>query len=404
MKQVRRFFALYWQALVSGAVILVVVMGLLGFRLGSVTPGMSSAELEFINTTLSLEQLIANPLYLPMKLPMWLLHETGQASIFTLRAVGALFGVVTVIMFYFLLRRWHTRRVALLTAFLLIVSSWFLQVSRLALPYILFAFAMTALIAAAAVLADKRSTRLQILAVVVAVAVSLYIPGIAWLVAIMALWQVPVIKRLLGSMSLLQIVLSIVLFGTIVAPLFYAFYVTPDLLKVWLAVPGEIIPLEWLRRILVLPVFLTAQGPMEPVYNLGRLPLLDVFTTVIVILGAYSYYFKAKLRRTQLLVVLGGLAAVLIALNGPTFLPLLLPIVFIVATAGLTLLLQQWFTVFPRNPLARGIGVLTIAIVVSITGMYHARRYFVAWAGNPETRTTFIYQLDTAADPSDDTR
>lgn len=396
MKKVRRFFSLYWQTILSALAILIVVAGLLGFRLGKLTPGLSSSELAFIENASSIENISANPLFAPMKLPILGLQHIGVDRVAAYRGVGAVFGIVTVLLFYFLLRRWHTRRVALLTSFLFIVSSWFLQVSRLALPYVLFAFGVALLMTVAANIHDKHASKLSLLLATVSLATILYIPAMAWFILILLIWRPSAIKSGFGQTPNVLKVVGVLFFIVLVAPLAYALVRDPTLVGEWLGLPTELIPLEWVRRILVLPIFLTAQGPLEPVYNLGRLPLLDVFTTVLVILGIYSYYFKAKLLRTQMFGLLAIVATMLIAFNGPTFLSLLLPIVFIIAAAGLTLLLQQWFTVFPNNPIARSIGVITIAVVISITGVYHARRYFVAWAGNPDTRGEFIYPLDNS--------
>ncbi len=394
MKKVRQFSSLHGQTIVSALAILAVVVGLLGFQLGTLTPGMSKAEVLFIESSTDIGDIVANPLNGLMKLPLWALQYFEQASPLTTRAVGAFFGVLTIVLFYFVMRRWHTRRISLLAAFMFIVSSWFLQISRLALPYILLAFGVAALIAIAAVIHDRHTSRFGLVISTISIALLLYIPGMAWFVLILLLWQLADVKKVINDTTKVQKALGLGLLLILLAPLGYAFYRDVSLMQAWLGLPTEYLVVEWLRRILVLPIFLTAQGPLEPVYNLGRLPLLDVFTTVMVVIGIYSYYFKAKLRRTVLLVLMAIVATLLIALNGPDFLPLLLPLVFIVAGAGLTLLLQQWFTVFPRNPLARTMGVLTIALVIGITGVYHIRRYFVAWSGNPDTRSEFIYLLD----------
>lgn len=394
MKKVRQFISLYWQTLLGAFLILTIVTGLLGYKLGAVVPALSNTEVVFVSSSSSIDKIVADPLNLFMKLPMFALQYFDHATPTTLRAVGAFFGVVTVLLFYFVLRKWHTRRAALLTSFLFIVSSWFLQISRLALPYILLAFGVISLIAIAGFIIDKNTKRYMLLLSLVALTLLVYIPGMLWLISIVGIWQLPNIRRVAKNTAVLHKVFLFFLVALILLPLTRALYLAPDLVNELLVLPKEFIPLEWIRRILVLPIFLTAQGPQEPVYNLGRLPLLDVFTTVLVVLGIYSYYFKAKLQRTQLILVLTIVSVVIIALNGPTFIPLLLPLAFIVAGAGLTLLLQQWFTVFPRNPIARSLGVITIAAVIAITGMYHVRRYFIAWSGNPDTRNEFIYLLD----------
>src|SRR5690606_11736405 len=155
MRALKRFFILHGQTILSTIVILTVVIGLLGYRLGSMVPGFSQAEISFINSSSDLSKIIANPLNAPMKLPIWAMLQFGLDTPGWLRAVGASFGVITVLLFYFILRQWHTRRTALLTSFLFIIGSWFLQTSRLALPYILLAFAVSCLIVIARILYDQ---------------------------------------------------------------------------------------------------------------------------------------------------------------------------------------------------------------------------------------------------------
>ncbi len=394
MGKIRRFFALYWQTMAAAIVVLAVVVGLLGFQLGTIVPGMSAAEVAFVDSASSIEKIIENPLNIMMKLPLLALQHFGYATPLSVRAVGATFGVLTVLLFYAAMRQWHTQRTALLTSFLLIVSSWFLQISRLALPYILLAFGVILLITIARILHNKQASKRGVWCAALAAVSLVYTPSLVWFLILIGIWQFPAITRQLRSLGAdSKVLLTIALLG-LLAPFVYASYRDISVLQQAFAIPSSFIPYEWLQRLLVLPVFVTAQGPLDPTYNLGRLPLLDVFTTTLMVLGVYAYYFKLKLQRTQLFIVMTILASVIIALNGPVFLPLLMPIVFIVAGSGLTLLLQQWFTVFPRNPIARSVGVLTIALVIGITGVYHTRRYFVAWAGNPETRNEFIYLLE----------
>jgi hypothetical protein len=112
----------------------------------------------------------------------------------------------------------------------------------------------------------------------------------------------------------------------------------------------------------------------------------------LVAFGVYWYFFLRRLDRTKLL--LGGLVggAILSALSIDA-LPILLPFIYLLAGAGMTLLLQQWFTVFPRNPLARNIGVGLIAVLLAFVGYYHMHRYFVAWPHTPETKQAYSLRI-----------
>jgi hypothetical protein len=83
------------------------------------------------------------------------------------------------------------------------------------------------------------------------------------------------------------------------------------------------------------------------------------------------------------------LSLILTVLNGWLAMTIALPMFFVLVSAGLALFLQQWFTVFPRNPLARTVGITVVSFVVVLAGYYNLRHYFVAWPRNPDTRQVF---------------
>jgi len=52
-------------------------------------------------------------------------------------------------------------------------------------------------------------------------------------------------------------------------------------------------------------------------------------------------------------------------------------------------MLQQWFTVFPRNPFARSAGAILMTIVVLLAAYNGFSQYFIAWPNTPETKAVF---------------
>ena len=80
----------------------------------------------------------------------------------------------------------------------------------------------------------------------------------------------------------------------------------------------------------------------------------------------------------------GGFGAVDIAI----FLPLL----YIFIGGGLSFLLIQWLHVFPRNPIARMIGISMLSALVVLIAAYHLNRYFIAWPLSPQTKAAFSTQ------------
>jgi hypothetical protein len=118
-----------------------------------------------------------------------------------------------------------------------------------------------------------------------------------------------------------------------------------------------------------------------------------VFVSALFVLGCYAYYFQRRLDRTKILFGAMGLISILVALGGPVPVFLLVPFVYIVATAGMALMLQQWFTVFPRNPFARTVALLLIVSCVAFSIFYNTQHYFVAWPKSPATKAVFQQQI-----------
>lgn len=381
------------RSVVAVGLILLVGVLLLGYRLGGLTPGMSESEILFVESASNFKEVLLNPLYILQKLPLAALNMLNLASIVTTRAVTAFFALASALLFYFLVKQWHTRRIAVIVSLLFLSSSWFLQLGRIASPEIMYVFMpLVLLIMAFRLNAKERKFTAGVLVIVASL--SLYIPGLIWIVGAL---KFLFIKRLLKLYKKTSIAMRVgLVFGVLIllSPLIYAVVRDWHVVLDVLAIPNSIELIVWAKRLLLIPIFLTAQGPLMPMYNLGRLPLLDVFSVVMVILGAYWYYFRVTLLRTKVLFVMSGVSALLIAISGVDFMPLLLPVVFIIVAAGLSLLLQQWFTVFPRNPLARVVGAALITTAILVVGTYHIQRYFVAWSGSKATHRLFINQLD----------
>jgi hypothetical protein len=394
MKKLKVFVRTYWRTILGSILIASTLFGLLGFSLGTIPPGYSEGEIEFIESSSSLESIAENPLYTPLKLPLFVLQSFTEPTPLYTRAISTFYAAAAAVMLFYLLRKWYSPRVAILGGFLFASSSWFLHIGRLTEPYVLFMSGSAVLLGLSYLYYIKTSSRIRLGLLLIAAILSLYVPGMIWVMLAITLLSPTRVLRIYKEMAIVRRLALLLLFTLLISPLIWACIQEPKLILATLALPSEFMPLEWLKRLFVLPIFLFAQGPYEPEYNLGRLPLLDVFSSIMVLAGIYAYSFKLELLRTKILIALFAVTVLLVVLNGPAFLPYIMPAVFILISGGLALLLQQWFTVFPKNPLVRGLGITIVVIAVGLTAFYHTQRYFVAWNGNPDTRNTFIYSLD----------
>ncbi|HUP26039.1 MAG TPA: hypothetical protein VM124_00130 [Candidatus Limnocylindrales bacterium] len=392
MKHLRAWVLDTWRPLLAALAVVVVVGILLTFRIGSLTHGASLAEREYINTLQSGRQILNEPIFIVHKLPVYILFKLNIHRIGVYRLVSVFMAASMVVSTYFILKRWYSLRVALLGSWLALSAAATLHIGRLALPEASFLLFMPMV---AAIVWMHTTTRPHLALVMLSflTGFSLYIPGFFWLIVALYIWQRKdfweAIKTMRGELQLLCgfIIIFCVL------PLGLSAIQVPQNLLLAAGLPTHLPSISQIgKNILAVPMQLFIRGLNNPIYNLGRLPLLDVFSTVMIALGAYSLRYNLTHMRTQL--VLGGaiLFGILIAAGG---LPVtvLLPLLYLLAAGGIGFMLQQWFTVFPRNPLARIIATTLVSVTVVMASFYNINRYFIAWPQTPATRQAFNQSL-----------
>ncbi|MDQ3158981.1 MAG: glycosyltransferase family 39 protein [bacterium] len=395
IKSVKAFFVTNWQVIIGAIIVFTLVFGLFGYRLGDLTSGLSSNELQFVESSLSSEKILDNPTNIPQKGLIFAIDRLGLISNFSVRFISALLSMLTILLIFQLLRKWHTTRVTIFSCVLLTVSSWFVGVGRLATAQILLVLGVTLIIYVAEIIDDKnKHDSVKTILLVALGGLSLYIPGLIWLFLGMLTLKRKSIISTITNLKFYERILGCLVVFILLFPVIVLSISDIEFLKNILVIPVNFEPTEWLRRLVVIPIYLFAQGPLDPSINLSRLPLLDIFSSVLFLFGLYAYYFKQNLTRTKLIGVLLAVSAIIIAIDGHYFMPLLIPLVFIVIASGVELLIQQWLTIFPKNPLAQKLGVSLVVITIMLTGFYHIQRYFVAWTGSPETHEEFIHSLD----------
>jgi hypothetical protein len=115
----------------------------------------------------------------------------------------------------------------------------------------------------------------------------------------------------------------------------------------------------------------------------------------MLLLGLYAYRKKVRLERTIVYIVAFlcsvGLAAIN---NNQLYLYLCLPFLYLLIGEGISFMLTEWRSVFPRNPIARFVGTVLMSIAVLAACGYHLNRYFLAWMQAPETRAVYAKKVD----------
>lgn len=380
-----------WQVISTIAAVCGIIALLLFNRLFSLLPGYSQTEVLSAAASKDLATIFDNPINAPYKLVSFGYAQVTSDPLLATRLAAATFGVATLILFYVGMRNWYRRRVAFLATILFACSGWFLHTARLGSADILFPCSILLLTVCGYWIATASRSKLSYIAAVVALGLCAYVPGLIWLLALaLVVRRKDLILLSLRLSMWYRVGLAAALLLFVIIPLALAIIRNPHTGLELLGLPSQVPNIiDVLKNIAQVPLdmFIRSQG--NPEMHLGRLPLLDVFTGLMCLLGIYYYFVHRTLDRAKLLLVVFIIGTLLIALGGPVHISLLLPAIYVIVTGGIALLLNQWLDVFPRNPVARTTGIILITAAVLLSCLFNLRAYFIAWPNNDATEAAF---------------
>jgi len=370
-----------WLAAIAG------MSALLLPRIGSIPASNTVFEQPGFLKVLASDQIVENILFAPHKVLQFALVHFHHDSILSMRLVSVLFAMLAISTFFLLMCNWTSRRVALLGTLLFASSSWMLHKARWAEPDVMYLYAIPFLLLAGLYLKQRKFDVLLPLTTLLA-ALCLYLPGLWIFVFMGTIYVLPELRQAWKRQYLKWRILWLASFVLPVLPLIYSLTTHPSQLRDWLGLPeASLLSASYvLERFSEIPRQLLLTGPEESIQWLHGTPVLDIASLALVILGAY-YCFRERHNpmRNRLLIGIVTICIVFISLGGSVSLSILMPVIYIFATLGLGLLLQQWFHVFPRNPVARSVGLGLACLLVLAAITYQTTRYYIAW---PKAETT----------------
>jgi hypothetical protein len=335
--------------------------------------------------TLSQTTILHNPTDSPYYL-IARIFDLFTAPLSALRLTAAMFGLFTALLLCYTLRQWFSDRIAVAGTLFVVTSSWFLAFSRIGAPFVMGAFWLSLFIAIGTWRTYTTKPLLTDSLIILAAGLSLYTPKYIWL-AVIGVFVLAIRRR--KQLYILprkhQWLLPLILLVTS-APLIYAGIRNVSIIDNLLGIDSLPINFpEFLSRVFQNVSEIFFRGTISPSISLGRLPLLDIFSIVMVALGLYYFERRITLRRSQFLFAFGALAIFLVSMTefDVGSLSIMFPIIMLIAIGGIVDILQRWLGSFPRNPVARSIGVCLLVAAIGFTSFYHLQRYFVAWGNNP---------------------
>ncbi len=380
-----------WQPVLLGVVGLAVCLFLYTFNIGSLVSGFSQEEIRSISMADSGKDIIKDPSFMPHKIMQYSLIKAGFSSARALRSVNIIFALTSIVLFYYIMLRWHSHRIAILSSIIFASSSWMLHMGRIASPYILYTFAPLLVIACGVYLRKSRRKMMSTLLCASVAAFSLYVPYIVYFLLPILLWRSYAILKSKHRPQWWQVLMGATLFLLFMCPYIYAVISNTDILRQLVGYPSfnDIIQVGLYSFEYAKSMFIGLRIILPSYWLIGQ-PVLDIASSILLLLGVITYMKYIKLQRSKmtLLAILAG--SVIIVLNRDIYaISLVIPFIYMVIGGGLTHLLAEWFKVFPRNPIARNFGACMISILVAMIVFYNLNSYFIAWPLTPDTKRAF---------------
>lgn len=357
-------------------------------QLSLVPTSGSDIEVQTYMQSSNIESISSNPLNLPYKLVVFVFTVFSE-SIRSVRAVSIVIFAVSTLALYRILKRWHNDKIALYASMMFATNATALAVGRLGATSVML-FTWPIVISLLLWLQHGNSRRVAPFALAVISAALFYVPGAPYFFTLLIILFGRKITSLFKNMTRSAFYISLVSGILVMLPLIITFIQDINILKQWLLLPEMISLSDVPRNILRVPSAFIYRTPVDPLYTVGRLPVFDVASGALLLIGLYAYQKHIKLERTRVM-LLTALFSIIIGSLGELLnaIVLMLPFAYAMIAAGISYLLDQWYSVFPKNPFARSFGLILVTIVILSSSYYQLTRFLVVWPQTPETRMIY---------------
>ena len=384
----------HWRGLIITLLVVALATVTLSFQLSSLVPGQNKFE------TQTLQELTAFPapwhraVNAPYMIIAYLFGAISGDHLYGARVASVMFGLAASALMYYIIRTWFNSKVAIIGTLLFVTSSWLLHTTHLATPLIMLVFGPLLAVAPLAwFMRTKKYKTLSFMTLAICLGIAAYTPYMLWLVAVALGIIIYYEKDLLSKVKTRQLVTAASIYSILLMPLLISLSRFPgqsiELLGFSKSLPSIG---GYFSHLIQIITSLFLRSPALPEMRIGHLPDLEIFSAAMLILGIY--YLVQRSASKKSIVLFAAFIIMLIVLPfSPNYVMnsvVLLPLVYIVVITGIVELINQWFTYFPRNPLARNVGIALLVFSISITCAYHLENYFVAWPNVPETKSVYV--------------
>ena len=385
-----------WRLITLGLAVFLVAYVLLFRGLGSLTGHLySTSELSAHEHSHSLKTILQDPLNAPHKAVVWAGIKLGHHSMLATRIATALFALCIGLLYYWIIAHWYSTRVAVLSTLLFVTSSSYLHIARYGTALILQMYIL-AFVAGVVLYQRSRHEKHAIYILAVMAALCFYIPGMVWLLVAEFVLLRKHIKRVLHRFGQKHVVILSLCGLITLAPLLWAIAQRPAIILSVAGLPTTLPSWSLIAdQSLHLISSIVYRGYWPSEYWLYGAPLLNITEIILCIIGIIMLVQRPISRANRFVCIALAISTLLVCLGGSANIALLIPLIYLTIAGGIYHLLDQWLAIFPRNIVARGVGIGFMCVLVMFSVFYHLRAYTVAWPQAPETRTVYHLKQPT---------
>lgn len=363
----------------------------LGWRLGSLVPGLSMGEITAAAGNTSLVEILKMPIYPFHSLLQWVAIQAFGVSPFILRLPSIILGLLTAFFLYQLLKKWFGKPTALLSTALFVSADWYLFIARNGTGLIEFSFWLSLAFLSFTKLLERKNRWVLLYAVSLAGLLLCPFGIYAVITLLVGLFMSRVFRERAKAASIwLKIPSVSIVLGTLIAIVLLSVK-DSTLAKTLLGIQDLPTITEYARNLFfnasaVIAVFPTANQTVSPTGIL----FFRFFELIFIAFGVIMLW-RTRVNRLNLtvlvlsvvLVITGGLSPV--SIGGSL---LLIPAA-IFMTAGIRHFIYRWQKTFPKNPYARTAAVIPLAVLFILTVSLHYISYFNLWPNQSVSTVAF---------------
>jgi len=384
----------FWKYLFSGITVLAFI-GLYVWNLDTFAGRLAKPEFVAASQHLHLSQIpfVDAPYGILQSVSMKLL---GVSAV-SIRLPSVLIGLLSVSLFFVLIKQLTNRRMAVLATAMFATMSWLLHVSRLGDSTVMNALWPVVILLIAYKVYKHHMKWYWYLTAGTILGLACYTPRMIYFVVFTLLIGAAVFHRYEASMHRGGALGGLGLLALVSAPLLYGMVSQPDTARQILALP-ETLPTvsTLLNTALVSAKSIISFAELPAYLSLQTLPLVDIATLAFALLGLLVIFTDIRAPRGWLLLAMlaCSLAMVIVLPIAVVNVYIVLPLISILAGIGLFTLWSHWRERFPHNTAARSVALISLGLVVALSVSYHLERYYWAWSRVPETNAAFTANAD----------